>query len=64
MLNNNELLTEDQATLVMTILLDSLLELKAAEGLYDDFGTIKDLETAIKKLDSTFIKLGYSDENE
>ena len=63
-MDNHELLTEDQATLVMTILLDSLLELKAAEGLYDDFGTIKDLETAIKKLDNTFIKLGYSDGNE
>jgi len=63
MLNNNELLTEDEATLVMTILLDSLMELKSTQGLYDDFGTIKDLETAIKKLDNTFLQLGYSDGN-
>lgn len=60
-MDKHELLTEDQATLVLTILLDSLLELKTNEGIYDDFGTIKDLDTAIKKLDNLIHKLGYSD---
>ena len=53
--------TEEEATLVMTILLDNLITLKDSNGL-DDYGTTVVLQRAVDKLDALLIETGYADE--
>ena len=53
--------TEEEATLVMTILLDNLITLKDSNGL-DDYGTTEVLQRAVDKLDALLIETGYADE--
>jgi hypothetical protein len=53
--------TEEEATLVMTILLDNLITLKDSNGL-DDYGTTETLQRAVDKLDTLLIETGYADE--
>jgi hypothetical protein len=56
------ILTEEEATLVMSILVDNLIDLKNSPTGFDDYGTTKDLENAVNKLDAWFIEVGYADE--
>jgi hypothetical protein len=53
--------TEEEATLVMTILLDNLITLKDSNG-FDDYGTTEALQRAVDKLDALLIETGYADE--
>jgi hypothetical protein len=53
--------TEEEATLVMTILLDNLITLKDSNG-FDDYGTTEALQRAVNKLDALLIETGYADE--
>ena len=55
------LFTEEEGTLVMTILIDNLITLKDSNGL-DDYGTTETLQSAINKLDAFIIQYGYEDE--
>jgi hypothetical protein len=55
------LFTEEEGTLVMTILIDNLITLKDNNGL-DDYGTTEALQSAINKLDAFIIQYGYEDE--
>ena len=57
----NAIFTEEEATLVMTILLDNLITLKDSNGL-DDYGTTDALQRAVDKLDAMLIETGYADE--
>ena len=56
------ILTEEEATLVMSILIDNLIDLKNGPAGFDDYGTTKDLENAVNKLDKWFTELGYANE--
>jgi hypothetical protein len=56
------ILTEEEATLVMSILIDNLIDLKNGPAGFDDYGTTKDLENAVNKLDKWFTELGYASE--
>jgi hypothetical protein len=55
------LFTEEEATLVMTILIDNLIDLKNGNGL-DDYGTTNALERAVNKLDEWISNSGYANE--
>ena len=57
----NPLFTEEEATLVMTILLDNLITLKDSNG-FDDYGTTDALQRAVDQLDAMLIETGYADE--
>lgn len=53
--------TEDEGTLVMTILIDNLITLKDSNGL-DDYGTTETLQNAINKIDAMIVEYGYDNE--
>lgn len=55
-------LTENEATLVMSILIDNLIDLKNGPAGFDDYGTTKDLENAVNKLDEWLNEVGYARE--
>ena len=55
-------LTEEEATLVMSILIDNLIDLKNNTNGLDDYGSTKDLENAINKLDEWLNEVGYARE--
>jgi hypothetical protein len=55
-------LTEEEATLVMSILIDNLIDLKNGPSGFDDYGSTKELENAVNKLDNWFKEVGYARE--
>ena len=56
------ILTEEEATLVMSILIDNLIDLKNSPTGFDDYGSTKDLENSVNKLDNWFKEYGYASE--